>query len=114
MIRRPPRSTLFPYTTLFRSPFAVRDAKARSLEAEQLRTAGELARLRANLQPHFLFNTLSTVAGLVAEEPREARNLIAALGDLLRDSIEDKGEMQTLDDEVTWLKRYAEILETRH
>src|SRR3989442_5401202 len=48
MIRRPPRSTLFPYTTLFRSPFAVRDAKARSLEAEQLRTAGELARLRAN------------------------------------------------------------------
>lgn len=95
-------------------PFAVQDAKARALEAEQLRTAGELARLRANLQPHFLFNTLSTVAGLVTEDPREARNLIGALGDLLRDSFEDKGEMQTLDDEVTWLKRYAEILETRH
>jgi Histidine kinase len=95
-------------------PFAVRDARARTLEAEQLRTAAELARLRANLQPHFLFNTLSTIAGLVVEAPREARNLIGALGDLLRDSFEDKGEMQTLDDEVTWLKRYAEILETRH
>jgi len=95
-------------------PFAVRDARERALEAEQLRTAAALARLRATLQPHFLFNTLSTVAGLVSEDPREARNLIGALGELLRDSLEEQGEMQTLDDEVIWLKRYAEILETRH
>src|SRR5207245_1917127 len=103
-----------PWAVAVMVPFAGRAARARTLEAEQLRTAAELARLRANLQPHFLFNTLSTIAGLVVEAPREARNLIGALGDLLRDSFEDKGEMQTLDDEVTWLKRYAEILETRH
>ena len=91
-------------------PFAV----PRAVEAEQLRTAAELARLRANLQPHFLLNTLNTVAGLVAEDPREARNLIGALGDLLRDSLVDGGELQTIDDEVAWLKRYAAILEIRH
>lgn len=91
-------------------PFAV----PRALEAEQLRAAAELARLRANLQPHFLLNTLNTVAGLASEDPREARNLIGALGDLLRDSLADGGEMQTIDDEIAWLKRYAEILEIRH
>lgn len=95
-------------------PLAVKDARARALEADRLRTAAELARLRANLHPHFLLNTLSTIAGLVTEDPREARNLIGALGDLLRDSCEEGDEMQTLDAEVEWLKRYAEILETRH
>jgi hypothetical protein len=95
-------------------PFAVRDARARALEADQLRAAAELSRLRAHLQPHFLLNTLNTVAGLVTESPREARRLLGALGDLLRDSLEEAGETQTLEDEVKWLKRYAEILETRH
>jgi hypothetical protein len=95
-------------------PFAVGDAHRREREAEQLRAAAELARLRANLQPHFLFNTLSTVAGLVGEEPREARRLIGALGELLRDSLIDGDDMRTLDEEIDWLRHYVDILETRH
>jgi len=91
-------------------PFAASGAR----EAERLRTAAELARLRANLQPHFLFNTLSTVAGLVGEDPREARRLIGTLGDLLRDSFVSADDLQPLDDEIAWLKHYADILETRH
>jgi hypothetical protein len=91
-------------------PFAVRGAR----EADRLRTAAELARLRAHLQPHFLLNTLNTVSGLVSEDPEEARRLVGALGDLLRDSVEEVDEMQTLEAEVSWLRRYAEILETRH
>ncbi len=63
-------------------------------EAERLRTTAELARLRANLQPHFLFNTLSTVAGLVGEDPRAARRLIGTLGDLLRDSFVDADDSE--------------------
>lgn len=95
-------------------PFAVRDANARAREADQLRTAAELARLRAHLQPHFLLNTLNTVSGLVIQDPEEARRLVGALGDLLRDSVEEGDEMQTLEAEVSWLRRYAQILETRH
>ncbi len=93
-------------------PFAASGAR----EADRLRTTAELARLRANLQPHFLFNTLSTVSGLVGEDPREARRLIGALGDLLRDSLvgAEADDVQTLGDEITWLKHYADILETRH
>lgn len=95
-------------------PFAVGDAHARAREADELRAAAELARLRANLQPHFLLNTLSTVAGLAGEDPREARRLIGLLGDLLRDSLVEGDDMRTLADEIAWLKHYADILETRH
>jgi signal transduction histidine kinase len=95
-------------------PFAVRDANLRALEADRLRTAAELARLRAHLQPHFLLNTLNTIAGLVGQDPDEARRLLGGLGDLLRESAEEGDEMQTLDKEIAWLRRYADILETRH
>lgn len=102
-------------------PFATEDARLRSLEAEklrleaeQLRSAAELARLRSQLEPHFLLNTLNAIAGLVTQDPREARRLIGCLGDLLRDALRDPEEMQTLDQEIAWLRRYAEILESRH
>jgi len=102
-------------------PFAAEDARLRALEteklkleADQLRAAAELARLRAQLEPHFLLNTLNAIAGLVTQDPREARRLLACLGDLLRDALHDADEMQTLDDEIAWLRRYADILESRH
>jgi len=95
-------------------PIFAEDARVRTLEAEKLRTQVELATLRANLEPHFLLNTLNAIAGLVSEDPREARRLLGALGDLLRDSMTPDGEMQTLDDQIEWLRRYAHILEVRH
>ena len=95
-------------------PFAVEDARVRAIEAERLRTQVELARLRSHLEPHFLLNTLNAIAGLVTEDPREARRLLGALGDLLRDSAAPDGEMQTLDEQIEWLRRYAQILEVRH
>ena len=85
-----------------------------AVESEQLRSANELARLRSHLEPHFLLNTLNMIAGLVVEEPGEARRLIGCLGDLLRDAVDDRGDSHTVDEEVRWLRRYAEILEARH
>jgi signal transduction histidine kinase len=102
------------WTLAFVLPFAIDDARMRGLEAEQLRSAAELARLRANLEPHFLLNTLNAIAGLVTEDPREARKLIACLGDLLRDALRDDDEMQTLEEQIAWLRRYASILQARH
>ena len=95
-------------------PFALEDARFRALEAQQLRTATELARLRSHLEPHFLLNTLNAIAGLVTEDPRAARRLLASLGDLMRDSLRDAGEMQTLGEQIDWLRHYARILEERH
>lgn len=109
------------WTLAFVFPSAVEDARVRSLEAEKLRleaeklrSLAELAHLRANLEPHFLLNTLNAIAGLVTDDPREARRLLVCLGDLLRDALRDEDEMQTLDEQMAWLRRYAEILEARH
>lgn len=95
-------------------PYAADDARHRALEAERLRTAAELTRLRSQLEPHFILNTLNAIAGLVTQEPRKARRLLGCLGDLLRDVLCEAEEMQTLDEEIAWLRRYAEILESRH
>ncbi len=98
----------------FAYPFAIDEARTKDLEAEQLRSAAELAQLRAHLEPHFLLNTLNAIAGLVTEDPREARRLIGCLGDLLRDALKDDNELQTLQAQVAWLQRYAAILQARH
>jgi LytS/YehU family sensor histidine kinase len=95
-------------------PFAVEGARVRDLEAQQLRSEAEVARLRAHLEPHFLLNTLNAIAGLVTDEPREARRLLVCLGDLLRDAVQDQDDLQPLHKQVAWLRRYAQILETRH
>ena len=102
------------WALVFVVPVVVEDARLRALEADKLRTQAELAQLRSHLEPHFLLNTLNAIAGLVTEDPRQARELLGNLGDLLRDSVAPGGEMQTLDDQIQWLRRYAQILETRH
>jgi LytS/YehU family sensor histidine kinase len=98
-------------------PYAVDSARIRALEAQQLRSEVELARLRVHLEPHFLLNTLNAIAGLVTEEPREARRLIVCLGDLLRDAVHnasDASDTESVEKQVAWLRRYAEILQARH
>jgi signal transduction histidine kinase len=95
-------------------PEAVESARVRALEAEQLKSRAEVAHLRAHLEPHFLLNTLNAIAGLVTEEPREARRLLVCLGDLMREAVQDASDLQSLDKQLAWLRRYAEILEARH
>jgi hypothetical protein len=64
---------------------------------EQLRVAtlnssllrARLEALRVHLHPHFLFNTLNTASSLVGAQPEIAREILAGLASLLRDSIED-------------------------
>jgi signal transduction histidine kinase len=95
-------------------PFAIEGARVRDLESQKLRSEAELTRLRSHLEPHFLLNTLNAIAGLVTEEPREARRLLVSLGELLRDAVEQQSDMQPLDEQIAWLRRYAQILEARH
>jgi hypothetical protein len=102
------------WTLAYVLPLALEEAQVRRLEAEKLRSLAELSRLRANLEPHFLLNTLNAVAGLVTEDPKEARRVLAALGELLRDALRDEDELQSVGAQVGWLQRYAEILQARH
>jgi hypothetical protein len=84
-------------------------------QAEALLRESELLRLRTALAPHFMLNTLNTIAGLVTESPAEARRLLGELGDLMRE-IGDPAAAPThpLGEEVAWLARYTGLLEARH
>jgi hypothetical protein len=86
---------------------------------EQLRAAAmranwlqaQLETLRVQLHPHFLFNTLNTISALVGSRPEEARDLIAQLAALLRDSIEGSGgEFYPLRREIELANKYLRII----
>jgi signal transduction histidine kinase len=73
-----------------------------------------LAALRAQLNPHFLFNTLHAVSALVERDPKGVRRMIARLSELLRTTLEGANEAEvTLAKEIEFLRRYLEIMQIR-
>jgi hypothetical protein len=74
----------------------------------------QLARLRAQLRPHFLFNALNTVSSLMQDDVQRADRLLTRLGDLLRASL-NAAESDTvpLREEMRLLRIYAEIMQER-
>lgn len=62
----------------------LREEEARAARAEALRARAELSVLRAQLNPHFLFNVLHSVLGMVRGDPALAEAALEGLGDLLR------------------------------
>ena len=95
------------------------EATAARLQAEAALLEAQLAEarltaLRAQLDPHFLFNTLNAVSSLVGSDPRGVRRMIARLSALLRHSLEGSAEPEVpLEQEVQVLAQYVEIMEIR-
>ena len=87
-------------------------AQAAQLHA-QLAEA-RLAVLSAQLNPHFLFNTLHAVSSLVERDPRGVRRMIARLSELLRVTLEGTSEQEIpLSRELELLRLYLDIMEVR-
>lgn len=86
----------------------------RKSEAEILLRAAELASLRQQLQPHFLFNSLNSISALAGSRPEEARKMIQLLSDFLRGTLKKDDEQSILlHDEITQLNLYLEIEKVR-
>jgi hypothetical protein len=66
---------------------ASRAAERRALEFEIASREAELRALRAQIHPHFLFNSLNSINALIASKPEEARQLCVRLADFLRRSL---------------------------
>lgn len=106
-------NNLFMYGLITLAAHAFHFARAHREREEQLRRAQRDA-LRAQLQPHFLFNALNTVASLVHSEPDAAERMIAGLGGLLRRSIDSDGRITVpLEEELDMLRAYLDIERVR-
>jgi len=89
-----------------------RQVKAAELES-QLRQA-QLEALRSQLNPHFLFNALHSIAELVHQDPRLAEQLIVRLGELLRRALETAKQPElTLAEELEFIRGYLDIEQMR-
>lgn len=93
----------------------VRARDARLAEAERLAQQAQLAALRLQINPHFLFNTLNTVAGLVALGRKEETEVtLQNLSQFLRYTLAaTPAGFATVTDEVGMLQRYLRIEQVR-
>ena len=90
-----------------------KEAIARS-DAQRLATESELRLLRAQLEPHMLFNTLANLRSLVDEDPRQAQRMIDQLIVYLRSThAASRDEVTTLQSEFAQLRAYLEIMALR-
>ena len=88
--------------------------KNRKNDAQNLLREAELANLRQQIQPHFLFNSLNSISALVGTRPEEARKMIYQLSDFLRGTLKkDEQQLVPLSEELEHLKLYLEIEKVR-
>ncbi len=86
----------------------------RQAEQDKLTREAELYKLRQQLQPHFLFNSLNSISALVGGNPVQARTMIQQLSDFLRKTLKKEEEQQvTLDEELEYLDLYLSIEKVR-
>lgn len=97
--------------------FSIREQQeieARKTATEKLAREAELSRLRQQLQPHFLFNSLNSISALAGTRPEEARKMIQQLSDFLRGTLKkDDQQLVTLGEELDHLQLYLDIEKVR-
>ena len=112
--------SLMTYTTIVGLAYALwyhRESQSSALAAAHLETRLMETRLRtleAELQPHFLFNTLHAISTLIHSKPDAAERMISRLSDLLRLTFDRSGAPRIpLQEELEFLQKYLEIEQTR-
>jgi two-component system LytT family sensor kinase len=78
-------------------------------EQEKLLLSTRLAALASQINPHFLFNTLTSISSLIRSEPETARTLIVKLSGLLRRLLRSQEHFVTLREELEAIDQYLDI-----
>lgn len=80
------------------------------LELLALSREQELATLKSQINPHFLFNTLNSISAMASHDPEETRTMITQLGDLLRYSTDaSRKDVVSLREEIAFVKSYVAL-----
>ena len=91
-----------------------KEQEERKKDAEKLAKEAELFKLRQQLQPHFLFNSLNSINALIGSRPEEARKMVQQLSDFLRGTIKkEETQWVTLQEELQYLQLYLDIEKVR-
>jgi two-component system, LytTR family, sensor histidine kinase AlgZ len=86
-----------------------------TFKQKKAKTNIELLHLQSQVSPHFFFNTLNNLYGLVEKDAKKAKQLILNLSDMMRYSIyEGQKEVVTLEQEVTFINNYIELHTARY
>jgi len=92
-----------------------RDAERRGLELQVLAREAELRALRAQIDPHFLFNSLHSISALTTSDPASARRMCVLLADFLRESLALGVENRiTLKRELGLAARFLDVERVRY
>ena len=92
----------------------LRERERRALFLESNLANARLIALKAQLQPHFLFNSLNAIAALLRRDPRLAETTLVALSELLRLALSQSERQEAaLREELEFVQRYLEIQQTR-
>ena len=98
-------------TLIFKQFFAM---KNREIQAENRATEAQLRLLQAQIEPHFLFNTLANVVSLMQADPPRAKAMLESFVDYLRASLTGLGQAtHTLGDEIDLIEAYLRIIKMR-
>jgi Histidine kinase len=100
------------------SHLQIQTSHANSMKAEELSTLAtraELDAMRAQIRPHFLFNTLNSIHSFVRDDPAQAEIVIEQLSELMRSVLTSPDEdMIPLEKELNTVKNYLAIEKTRY
>jgi two-component system sensor histidine kinase AlgZ len=80
---------------------------------EQLHLQARLDSLQTRIRPHFLFNTLNSIASLIMSQPATAEKAVEDLAELFRSSLRESREPTTVEDEIRLTRLYLGIEELR-
>src|SRR4029077_13476046 len=93
---------------------ALRTKERDEAEARRLAAEAQLASIESRVQPHFLFNTLTSIAALVHDDPAGAERMTTQLSSLLRSALDSTATpLVPLDEELRVVRAYLDIERVR-
>lgn len=95
--------------------FLALDYQKRYLQNQKQLIAAQLNALRMQLHPHFLFNTLHSIASMIDIDQKNAQKMLSKLGNLLRSMLEYNAEqLVTVAEELAFIKDYLDLEQIRY
>lgn len=82
-------------------------------DQKKLRQKAEFEALQSQINPHFLFNALSTITSFCREKPERARELLIVLSSYFRNTLQSQNYMISLSDELDHVNAYLELEKAR-